>query len=128
MPAISQDVTHYAGDTLTITIGPVVDENGAPVDLNGASARWWMGKSVSATGADVYLKKAIGAGLVINRIETDSWELVVSILPADTDQVASGIKAGTYYHEAEVVDADGNVSTVTIGKYVLKPTLIPDIL
>jgi hypothetical protein len=63
-PAVNQAITHYQGDSLTITIGPVVDESGAAVDLNGATARWWMGKSAKATGTDVYIKKssAIDAG------------------------------------------------------------------
>lgn len=128
MPAIGQDIIHYAGDTATITI-PVLNASGAPVDLSGgATARWWMGKNVSATGTDVYLKKGIGTGLTIGRVETDTWELVITINPADTDLIASHIKAGTYYHECEVVDADGNISTVTIGKFTLKPTMIPDVL
>ncbi len=38
------------------------------------------------------------------------------------------MKAGTYYHECEIVDAAGNVSTVTTGKFIVIGTLIPDIL
>ena len=128
MPAINQNIEHYAGDTATITIGPVVDGSGTDVDLSGATARWWMGKSVSATGTDIYLKKSVGSGLAIDRVTTDQWSIVITLLPADTDFTASAIKAGTYYHECEVVDAGGNISTVTIGKFVLKPTLIPDVL
>jgi hypothetical protein len=120
MPAINQDVTHWVGDTATIRI-PVLDAAGASVDLTGASARWWMGKNVAATGDDVYVKKSSGAGLAIE-ISTEGSTVVITLDPGDTD----GKKSGTFYHECEVVDADGNVSTVTIGKFILKPTLIPD--
>lgn len=120
MPAINQDVTHWVGDTATIRI-PVLDKDGGAVDLTGASARWWMGKNVSATGDDVYVKKASGTGLSIE-VSTAGSAIVVTLAPVDTE----GKKSGTFYHECEVVDADGNVSTVTTGKFILKPTLIPD--
>lgn len=118
MPATSQDVTHYQGDSATISI-PVLDAAGAAVDLSGATARWWMGKNVKATGANIYIQKRDGSGLVIDA-ETDRWVLVITLAPADTE----ALTAGTFYHEAEVVDADGNVSTVTIGKFTLKPTMV----
>jgi hypothetical protein len=35
------------------------------------------------------------------------------------------LPAGSYYHEAEIVEASGPVSTVTTGKFVLHPSLIP---
>jgi hypothetical protein len=121
MPAVDQTVTHWAGDTATIRI-PVVDGDGQPVDLAGAVARWWMGKNVNATAAeDIYVKKSSGSGLVIE-ISTAGSVVVITLDPGDTE----GKSAGTFYHECEVVDASGNVSTVTIGKFILKPTLIPD--
>jgi hypothetical protein len=46
---------------------------------------------------------------------------VIRILPADTETAP---KPSTYYHEAEVVDADGHIATVTVGPYVLKPTIV----
>lgn len=124
MPAISQDITHYKGDSATITI-PVKDAAGNFVNLSGATARWWMGKNVNATGADVYIKKGIGTGLMITQPTTGEWDLVVTLAPADTETLT---KTGAFYHEAEVVDSGGNISTVTIGKFTLVPTLIPDIL
>lgn len=121
MPAVDQTITHWAGDTATIRI-PVVDGEGQPVDLTGATARWWVGKNVSATAdADIYVKKASGAGLSIE-ISTAGSVVVITLEPGDTE----GKAAGTFYHECEVVDASGNISTVTIGKFILKPTLIPD--
>jgi hypothetical protein len=121
MPAINQDVTHWAGDSATIRI-PVLDKTGASVDLSGAAARWWMAKNVSATATeDIYVKKSSGSGLTIEN-STAGSTIVVTLDPVDTE----GKTAGTFYHECEVVDASGNISTVTIGKFILKPTLIPD--
>lgn len=57
MPATNQKVTMWVGDDLVITI-PVKDNLGAWVDLTGATAKWWMGKTVRATGANVYIEKS----------------------------------------------------------------------
>lgn len=42
-------------------------------------------------------------------------KFTVTLAPADTKTLA----VGTYYHEAEVTDSLGNVSTVTVGKVTL---------
>ncbi len=128
MPAINQDITHYAGDNATISIGPIKDENGVPVDLGGATARWWMAKAVTSTvPSEIFLKKEANPDIVVTRLDTDNWIVVIKIYKGDTDTPHSGIKPATYYHECEVVDADSNVSTVCVGKFILKPTVIPDI-
>ncbi len=124
MPAVNQDITHWRGDSRVITIGPIKDGNGEFVDLTGASARWWMGKNVNATGADIYVQKSDGHGLVIDGDTAGGWSLIITLAPGDTENLT--VKLGTFYHEAEVVDGDGDVSTVTTGKFILKPTLIPD--
>lgn len=122
MPATGQDITHYVGDSLTIQLGPVLDADGSLADLTSATARWWMAKSVNATGVDIYVEKALGSGLALTVNTGGEWIVVVTLDPSDTE----GKKSGTYYHECEVVDASGNVSTVTIGKFKLQPTLIPN--
>lgn len=138
MPSTAQDITHYAGDSATITIGPIRDQDGALVDLGGAlGARWWIGKNASATGTDVWVKKNSDETLVdetsatvdqieIIRIETDGWGLLIRLIPSDTETVSTTFKPqpGSWYHEAEIVDADSKVSTVTIGKFTLKPTIV----
>lgn len=135
MPAEDQTVTLWAGDTFQIRI-PVVDQDGAYPSLSGATAKWWMGKSAKATGADVYLQKSSATDMVcddgetrkeveIEQYETSKWRLVVNLKGADTELGTSAIpKAGTYYHEAEIITADGNRSTVTIGPFVLEQTMV----
>lgn len=122
MPAAAQDITHYVGDSLTIQLGPVLDADGGLSDLSGATARWWMAKSVTATGADIYVKKAGGDGLVLDGNTAGEWTITITLDPSDTE----GKSAGKFYHECEVVDSSGNVSTVTVGKFTLMPTLIPN--
>jgi hypothetical protein len=115
MAATGQTVEMWKGDTLTLTI-PVRDQDGAIVDLSGATARWWMGKNSKASGSDVYIQKTASimeaSGL---------YSLVVNIVPGDTEDLA---KTGTFYHEAEVIDSSGRVSTVTVGDFVLYPAII----
>lgn len=121
MPATGQDITHYVGDTRIITI-PVLDGDAAHVNLEGAGVSWWMGKNVNATGADVYIKKILGGGITLTHDTSGLYKITVTLAPGDT----SSLTAGTFYHEAAVIDADGNIARVTIGKFILKPTLIPD--
>ncbi len=123
MPAIGQTITHWAGDSATITI-PVRDGTGAPVDLTGATARWWMGKNVKATGADIYVQKStdVDGGIIIQQNSpTELGALIITIDAGDTE----GQKPRTNYHEAEVV-IGVSVSTVTTGDFIIKGTMIPD--
>ncbi|QOZ25281.1 hypothetical protein XH93_18055 [Bradyrhizobium sp. CCBAU 51753] len=114
------------------------DDAGNYVDLSGIQrARWWLGKSAKATGADVYLKKDSNStmvcddGVTRNQVEweafeTDKWRLVVHLKGADTETGVSPIpKTGaSYYHEAEIVDADGNIATVSTGSAELVASIV----
>lgn len=120
MPATGQTIDHWCGDSRTITI-PVLDAAGAAVNLAGATARWWMGKSASATGTNVYVQKATGSGITITSAGSPAtYTLNITLAPADT----AGLKPGSYYHEAEVVDVSGNVATVTTGTFTLERDLV----
>lgn len=121
MPATNQNITHYAGNDVTIRI-PIFDESGAKVDLTGAVIRWWMGKSVSATGANIYLEKTTADGSINIDFTTDVDFAVITLVRADTKT----LKTGTFYHECEVVDSSNNTSTVATGLFILKPVLITE--
>jgi hypothetical protein len=106
---------HRRGDTKTLEF-PVRDQFGVPYALVPPStATWEMGKPESNKGGVstprvVLLHKAIGSGL---SIETEVeglatlYVITVNISSADTKL----LPAGTYYHEIEIIDADGNVLT-----------------
>jgi hypothetical protein len=121
MPAVNQDITAYVGDTLIITI-PVLDGAGQNVDLAGAGASWWMGKNVTATGADVYIKKSLGQGMTLTDNTAGLYTITITLDPSDTQT----LQAGTFYHEAAVIDSQGDIARISLGKFILKPTLIPD--
>lgn len=126
MPALNQRIAHWKGDSAVITI-PVKDKAGNWVSLSGASARWWMGKSVHAAASQVLIQKStesFGGLEITNPAGGSEWDLVITLDPIDTENIESG----TYYHEAEIVDSQGNISTVTTGPFELNPTLIPDAL
>lgn len=121
MPAVNQNFDHWRGDSKHISI-PVKDEDGTAIDLTGGSARWWLGKSASATGSGVLVKKSSGAGLTLSQVN-GFWTALVVLDPEDTQ----ALRPGSYYHELEIIDADGAVSTVTTGTVNIRPTMItPD--
>ncbi len=136
-PSIAQDLTIYAGDTATILI-PITDADGNPVDLTGVQrARWWLGKNSKAVGTDVYLKKdstltmLCDDGVVRNQVEvvpfeTDKWQLIIHINGADTETGGATLipKPAIYYHEAEIVDANGNIATVALGSATVGATMV----
>lgn len=125
MAATGEDITHYCGDSRTITI-PVLDEDGAAVSLAGASARWWMAADADATeAADIYIQKSTSAGITITGPATvdgvaSVYSLVITLAPADTKNLAPGAR----YHEAEITDASGAVATITTGTFTLVRDLV----
>jgi hypothetical protein len=61
----------------------------------------------------------------IETFETDKWRLVVHLKGADTETGVTKIpKPGGYYHEAEIIDADGNIATVTAGTMTIDATIV----
>lgn len=107
MTAENQSFEIYSGDTKNIII-PVTDVYGEPLSLEGVTATWVL-KS-SAYVVEVAITKTIGNG-----IDIDGSEVTISLNPSDTEGFS-----GLYYHELEIVDVAGNVSTVTTGNVIIK--------
>mgnify|MGYP000892708861 FL=1 len=118
MASEGQDFKMTAGDTRVLRIA-VTDTDGEQVDLAGATARWWMARSSRSTGASVLVQKSTSGGV---SIDEQTGIVTVTISPADTE----GLSAGLYYHELEIVDGNGAVSTVTTGKVTMRDALIPE--
>jgi hypothetical protein len=112
MPAKNQDFEIVAGDSRKIVI--TVDMDG---DLGGATIKWWMGRTPKSTGENIFVQKQNGDGILVLAERT----FEISLLPADTAETPDG----RWYHEAEVTDAFDNVTTVTIGRVTVLPSLIP---
>lgn len=115
---LDQPVTMRRGTSREIII-PVTDENGTPLDLTNASARWWVGQSVDATGAEIIIEKSTADGIAITKVGT-TWQLNIAVFPLDTETQEPRL---SYYHEAEVTDQAGSVYVVASGTFQLLPAL-----
>ncbi|WP_337102340.1 hypothetical protein [Paenibacillus sp. YIM B09110] len=102
MAAKNQNFEMFAGDTKSVTVTV------AGVDLTGSTVKWAAKKSIYNAEPDVYKDTTDGITLA------DEGKFVIALEPEDTAALS-----GTYYHEAEVTDATGNVSTVLSGKITI---------
>lgn len=112
------DFQMYQGDSKVLSV-TVADEDGQVVPVDGMTIRWQA--SLVVTGGfepTAALSKDNGAiGGVTTVTEEGVFE--VEIEPEDTESLS-----GLYYHEAELTDGAGNVSTVLTGRMTIKPVLI----
>lgn len=113
------DVPVYAGDDILLKV-TVKKPDGTPKDMTGGTARWWLGKRSNSVGSEVYLKKDTTTGGCTMALDSGFWVVSVPIAHLDT----KGLAPRSYYHEVEVEDSAGKVSTVFGGKFVVSPTLI----
>lgn len=112
----NQTFTMTSGDTFTLNY-TVRDAAGVAIDLTNATVKWQLARSVKE-GA--LISKVTGNSPTEIELTTpESGAFAVYLLPADTAQLA-----GRYYHEAEVTDAAGTVSTVATGHAVIIQDLI----
>jgi hypothetical protein len=121
MPVENQRIELWQGNSHSIAI-PI---SGAGVDLTGATARWSLFKG-AYSGAERLLRKSNlpeeGGGIVVAQVG-GVWTLQISLQPADTEDIPASAPPH-WYHEAEVTEANGAVSTTTTGPAIVKPTRI----
>ncbi len=104
-----QDINDFwSGDTRIVRC-TVVDTDGAPVNCAGGVFRYQL--SVRAGTAALITKSSTAGTATMMSIDgtNDGWEWTLD--PADT----AGLNGRAYYHEAELTDVDGNVSTIFAG-------------
>lgn len=106
-----QDFKMYAGDTKDIVV-TVKTASGAVVDLSSASVKWALKRHTH--GPHDVFKKTGGGGITI----TDVLGGVFTVRLNSID--TKDLHQGRYYHEAEVTDMQGNVSTVMTGTVTLE--------
>lgn len=120
MTAARQDIgtnprqPFMSGDSRIIEIGPILDQNGAVVDIANSAIKWEIYASDGAggfTGAALVTKQ-VGTGVTITGSVPAGMFIRVQLLPADTEPLA-----GDYYHEAEATFPGGTVHTVTTGVF-----------
>jgi len=99
--ARNQSFRMVSGDTTEIEIIN-------PTDLTGATVKWLLHKS-----GNQYISKSTPA-ITVTSGEEESI-IKIKLDPADTENLK-----GVYYHEAEVTDSFGNISTVTMGSVTIE--------
>jgi hypothetical protein len=96
MTAINQNFTMYQGDTKNL----IVPVEGV-TDLTGSTLQWGLRKRESSTTNDIFKN---------NEITINGNEITIPLKPPDTETLL-----GTYWHECELTDQQGNVSTLFTG-------------
>jgi hypothetical protein len=100
-----QDFSIYSGDTKNLMI-----EIEGVSDLGGASLVWGARKKQKTTENQIL--KTSGSGIDIN-----GQEILIKLNPGDTEGLT-----GDYFHELQLTDGVGNVSTVLVGKMYISPS------
>lgn len=110
---MATDLTMVQGDSVALDFA-ITDQDGAVVDLDGATIRWQMARSVYAAPM---VEKAVGDGITVT--DATGGLFTVTLDPADTATIT-----GSFYFEVEIVDSFGNVSTPRTGEIAITPGLI----
>ena len=103
-----QNFEMHAGDDQDLAF-TVKDEAGSAVDITGFTIAWRLATHVTAP---MLVSKATGGGITIT--DAVQGEFTVALAAADT----AGL-AGVYYHEAELTDGGGDISTIATGHVTL---------
>jgi hypothetical protein len=96
MTAVNQNFSMYQGDTKNI----IVPVDGV-TDLIGATLKWGLRKRESSTTNDIVKE---------SEITISGTEITIPLKPPDTETLL-----GLYFHECELTDQQGNVSTLFTG-------------
>lgn len=111
---MATDFTMYAGDHKTLRIS-VLDGDGDAASLVGVTAlRWQLALGYNR---NILISKSLGDGVTVT--DAAGGIFTVDLVRADTEALK-----GNYVHEAEVVDADGDIATVIFGRATIKGTVI----
>jgi len=114
MTRVLPPITDYtAGDSYVLNT-KVREPTGEVVSLTGASVEWGLADSASGTPL---LTKDTNDGIRIT--DAENGEFSVTISPEDTEDLA-----GNYYHEAEITESSGAVSTVFTGQFRINPSIV----
>ena len=106
MTTENQNFTMWSGDSKVLTV-TVTDSDGAAVNLTGATINYVLKKQLGG-GMNTITKATGGSGIVITDAAAGTCEITL-----DATDTASLL--GSFYHECQVTDSYGNVSTIFIG-------------
>jgi hypothetical protein len=131
MPAELQNVEHKRGDKRQLRFGPVIDDHAHYVDLSTSTARWRLAKAPTSTGDDILLTKDTGSGggmTIFSEVvyEQTRYTVLVDLVRADTLTLPTSPPPYRWYHACEVIDADGNHTTIADGWFDLQPSILDE--
>lgn len=110
-----QDVDMIAGDTRNLNITVYDEDNGGNKNIANATIKWVLYDEAAESAV---LTKTLASGITIT--SGLLGQFTVSLTPANTVSLTPGV----YYHEVEVIDETGNVSTVLTGHITINPTRV----
>lgn len=108
--------TIYEGDGTPPLEFELLNKNGNPRNLSGLDIRWAL---AVLSRQDIKVQKSTTDG-GIEIVDADAGRFDVLLQPEDT----RGLGGATWYHEVEVTDASGDISTVFDGSLEIKQTVI----
>ncbi len=109
MAQLNQNFIHFKGNDKRINF--LVQDVST---VEGCDVRWTMSETAGST--PLITKET---GETPEEIIIEGKTITVILLSADTDEL-SGLEAKKYYHECELTDTDGNISTVAVGEVDLR--------
>jgi hypothetical protein len=89
----------FSGDSKTLSVA-ITDTDGQSVTLTGATCAYTIREAITSTTSLV--TKATGG----NGITVSGSTVTITLSPSDTASLD-----GTYYHELQITDSSGHVST-----------------
>lgn len=113
MTKINQDFLMWSGDTKHIVV-TVVDGDGDVLNIAGAAISWVLQQNVDSLPL---IAKSVDDGIILS--DPAHGEFTIALAPANTANLS-----GRYYHEAEMTDAAGAVSTAMIGHATIRTDAI----
>lgn len=111
MAATEQNFEMYAGDTKNINIE--VRQDGEIINVSQATFKWAMKNS--PTVKENVLYKESGEGIITT--DGENGLIRIRLDSSDTEDLIGG-----FYHEVEMTDHLGNISTITVGNAVILPS------
>lgn len=114
MATTGQNFAMWAGDDIELDAA-ILDDNGAPLNLTGATLRWGLA-ALATPGLALVRKDSIAGGIAITNAA--GGLATVAIGGADTETLN-----GRYLHQLQVTDGSGETATLAVGLVTINPSM-----
>jgi hypothetical protein len=116
MANLNQDATVYGGDDARLEL-TLLDRDGTPLDLTGATLTWGMAPRRSS---DAALTKTSEDASEIEITDAVAGRAIVKLLADDTDDLSETV----YLHELKITDATGKTETLLTGTLTVRSSIL----